>query len=52
MVPSVKHFPFKKVDKGLLSDKWDEVDPDPNQLRWNPFDIPSSEVDFVRVTLI
>lgn len=49
MVPSVKHFPFKKIEKGLLSNKWDEVDPDPNQLRWNPFDIPSSsEVDFIQ----
>jgi len=49
MVPSVKHIPFKKIEKGLLSNKWDEVDPDPNQLRWNPFDIPSSsEVDFIQ----
>ncbi|KAL5010292.1 hypothetical protein ScPMuIL_012597 [Solemya velum] len=48
--PSALHNPFKKIDSGLMSNNWDEVDPTPNQLRWHPFDIPKVEerkVDFV-----
>lgn len=50
ILPSVKHQTFKKIDKNLLTDKWDEENPDPNQLRWKPFDLPSSgtSVDFIK----
>lgn len=48
--PSVVHKPFRKLEavKNWLSD-FDKFEPDPNQLRWNPFDIPdvSKKVDFV-----
>lgn len=35
---------------GDLTENWNEVEPDPNQLRWKPFNIPKSsekKVDFV-----
>ena len=53
ILPSVKHYPFKKIDKNLLTDKWDEENPDPNQLRWKPFDLPKEDcsVDFIQVLL-
>ncbi|KPJ15622.1 Homogentisate 1,2-dioxygenase [Papilio machaon] len=49
--PSVVHQPFKKIDIAkYLTHNWDEVEPDPNQSRWLPFDIPPADqkVDFVR----
>lgn len=50
ILPSVKHQSFKKIDRNLLTDKWDEENPDPNQLRWKPFDLPNdgSSVDFIQ----
>ncbi|XP_023937248.2 homogentisate 1,2-dioxygenase [Bicyclus anynana] len=47
--PSVIHKPFKRSNVArYLTHNWDEADPDPNQSRWYPFDIPSSkQVDFV-----
>lgn len=49
--PSVLHEPFADEPRGLITHDWDSVKPNPNQLRWNPFDIPSKEdgkVDFVQ----
>ena len=49
ILPSVKHVPFKKIDRNLLTHNWDEYDnPDPNQIRWKPFDLPKEDakVDF------
>ncbi|KAG7312274.1 hypothetical protein JYU34_001746 [Plutella xylostella] len=46
--PSVIHKPFQRYNEvKYLTHKWDEEDPDPNQSRWLPFDIPSSPTDFV-----
>ncbi|XP_073944957.1 homogentisate 1,2-dioxygenase [Choristoneura fumiferana] len=46
--PSVVHKPFKRLDVAkYLTHKWDEQEPDPNQSRWLPFDLPASPVDFV-----
>ncbi|XP_037312125.2 homogentisate 1,2-dioxygenase [Pungitius pungitius] len=50
ILPSVKHKPFAAVPCGNLTEDWNEVEPDPNQLRWLPFIIPKSaekKVDFV-----
>ncbi|KAK2570765.1 Homogentisate 1 [Acropora cervicornis] len=46
--PSVIHKPFEKAFQGDLTHNWNECDPNPNQMRWKPFDIPaeSSNVDF------
>ncbi|KAL4710877.1 hypothetical protein ACJJTC_002507 [Scirpophaga incertulas] len=48
--PSVIHKPFKKSTRAkFLTHNWDEQEPDPNQSRWLPFDIPPAkeQVDFV-----
>lgn len=48
--PSVIHKPFQKYNGAkYLTHNWGEQEPDPNQSRWLPFDIPSAEqpVDFV-----
>uniref|UniRef100_A0A7N6A4N2 Homogentisate 1,2-dioxygenase n=1 Tax=Anabas testudineus TaxID=64144 RepID=A0A7N6A4N2_ANATE len=50
ILPSVKHKPFTLVPCGNLTENWNEVEPDPNQLRWLPFTVPKStekKVDFV-----
>ncbi|XP_052245250.1 homogentisate 1,2-dioxygenase-like isoform X2 [Dreissena polymorpha] len=49
--PSAVHTPFEKMDRGRMTDDWNNVHPNPNQLRWHPFDIPSMKdhaVDFVQ----
>ncbi|KAJ8714952.1 hypothetical protein PYW08_004933 [Mythimna loreyi] len=48
--PSVIHKPFQKSDVAkYLTHNWNDQEPDPNQSRWLPFDIPPSNqsVDFV-----
>ncbi|XP_014222228.1 homogentisate 1,2-dioxygenase [Trichogramma pretiosum] len=54
--PSVCHGPFEPVagesaPEHLTAD-WDRTPPNPNQLRWKPFEVPTrqdtDEVDFVR----
>uniref|UniRef100_A0A8C8CGF1 Homogentisate 1,2-dioxygenase n=1 Tax=Oncorhynchus tshawytscha TaxID=74940 RepID=A0A8C8CGF1_ONCTS len=52
ILPSVRHKPYTAMHCGNLTENWDEVEPDPNQLRWMPFTIPKSsekKVDFVTV---
>jgi homogentisate 1,2-dioxygenase len=47
--PSAVHKPFEPYHAAtFLNYKWME-DPNPNQIRWNPFEIPSNgkKVDFV-----
>lgn len=48
--PSVIHEPFTPYT-GVrnLTSNWNEQPPNPNQMRWNPFDIPTTgSVDFVQ----
>lgn len=46
--PSVCHKPFTKIDNGLLTNNFEKCAPNPNQMRWLPFEIPKEkEVDFV-----
>ncbi|GBN20458.1 Homogentisate 1,2-dioxygenase [Araneus ventricosus] len=48
--PSVVHLPFERLNDGDLTHNWNENEPNPNQMRWLPFDIPEREleqVDFV-----
>lgn len=47
--PSVQHSPFSKYPSNTTID-WNANHPNPNQMRWMPFDIPDQtkgEVDFV-----
>uniref|UniRef100_A0A1B0A0U1 Homogentisate 1,2-dioxygenase n=1 Tax=Glossina pallidipes TaxID=7398 RepID=A0A1B0A0U1_GLOPL len=42
--PSAKHLPFQPyMFNRYLTHDWDEQIPNPNQMRWKPFDIPIGE---------
>src|SRR5438128_11733608 len=45
--PAAVHRPFQRLDDGLLTNRFDEVDTTPNQLRWDPLPIPTEPTDFV-----
>ena len=47
--PSVVHEPYQKFPKQTLlrSGPFDEAPTPPNQMRWNPVDLPSEPADFV-----
>jgi len=48
MRPSAMHGPYRRVGDGLFrSGPFDEVEPPPNRLRWDPLPIPSQATDFV-----
>ena len=53
ILPSAKHTPFKPytpaVSKvvGGMTHNWDEIEPNPNQIKWKPFQLPEEPVDFV-----
>ncbi|OXB68916.1 hypothetical protein ASZ78_005353 [Callipepla squamata] len=53
IMPLVCHKPFEPLHEGHLTHRWDEVEPDPNQMRWKPFEIPKAsqnKLDFVSGT--
>ena len=52
--PSVVHGKYEKIDNGLISHDWNELYPNPNQLRWNPFDFPKEDtkIDFVEYNFL
>jgi homogentisate 1,2-dioxygenase len=45
--PSVLHKPFARIDNNLLVSKFAELETTPNQLRWNPLQMPEAETDFI-----
>ncbi len=45
--PAAKHEPFKRIDNGHLNNRFGEIDPSPNQLRWDPRPLPTESTDFV-----
>lgn len=46
--PCVQHTPFQRFKGGNMTADWNSNHPNPNQMRWNPFDLPKSgTVDFV-----
>jgi homogentisate 1,2-dioxygenase len=50
ILPSARHPAFRRIDnKNLKSTPFDELDPDPNRLRWDPLPLPTSdrETDFI-----
>lgn len=50
ILPSVCHKPFQPMAQGYLTHDWDETEPEPNQLRWKPFEIPPTsqrKLDFI-----
>lgn len=47
--PSIGHDPFKPFMNSNVTCNWNEQEPDPNQMRWMPFDLPTlnNKKDFV-----
>ena len=45
--PAVVHEPFRPVESGRLTSRFDEVPAPPTQLRWNPPPMPDAATDFV-----
>jgi homogentisate 1,2-dioxygenase len=47
--PSAAHPPFRRIANGALrSAPFQEVEPDPNRLRWSPLPLPDGPTDFVQ----
>jgi homogentisate 1,2-dioxygenase len=50
ILPSARHPAFTRIDnKSLKSTPFDEIEPDPNRLRWDPIPLPASDApaDFI-----
>ncbi len=48
IMPSAAHPRFDRIGNGSLrSAPFDEIEPDPNRLRWDPLPLPADPVDFV-----
>ncbi|CAO3438657.1 homogentisate 1,2-dioxygenase [Azospirillum endophyticum] len=45
--PAVVHEPFRPLESGRLTSRFDEVPAPPTQLRWNPPPMPEAPTDFV-----
>ncbi|CAF0922422.1 unnamed protein product [Adineta ricciae] len=43
ILPAVLHAPFTRIKSDLITNQWDKLEPNPNQTRWKPFNIPSVE---------
>ncbi|RWS23192.1 hypothetical protein B4U80_07070 [Leptotrombidium deliense] len=47
--PSVQHKPFERLHESNITYNWNEIEPNPNQMRWKPFEIPQEkQIDFVQ----
>ena len=48
IMPSAAHPRFARIGNGSLhSAPFDEIEPDPNRLRWDPLPLPAGQADFV-----
>ena len=48
MMPSAAHPRFARIGNGSLrSAPFDEIEPDPNRLRWDPLPMPDAPADFI-----
>ncbi len=50
ILPSAKHPSFRRIDnRALRSTPFDEIEPDPNRLRWDPLPLPARDApaDFI-----
>jgi homogentisate 1,2-dioxygenase len=48
IMPSAAHPRFARIGNGhLRSGPFEEIEPDPNRLRWDPLPMPADKVDFV-----
>ena len=46
--PSAMHSPFKQIGNGTLMSDFGATPTPPNQLRWNPLQIPAEPTDFIQ----
>ncbi|XP_065669364.1 homogentisate 1,2-dioxygenase isoform X2 [Hydra vulgaris] len=47
VLPSVKHKPFEPYNMGNFNGDWNNRFPNPNQIKWDPFELPEDPIDFV-----
>jgi homogentisate 1,2-dioxygenase len=48
IMPSAAHQRFSRIANGTLrGTPFDEIEPDPNRLRWDPLPLPAGEADFI-----
>ena len=48
IMPSAAHPKFTRIGNGTLrGTPFDEIEPDPNRLRWDPLPMPSGQADFI-----
>ena len=48
IMPSAAHPRFSRIGNGTLrGTPFDEIEPDPNRLRWNALPVPDAETDFI-----
>merc|ERR1711962_1452946 len=49
ILPSAKHSPFTPIFHSLITTDWNQQHPNPNQMRWKPFDLPKpgEKIDWV-----
>lgn len=45
--PAALHAPFELMPDSSFHNRFDEVPPTPNQLRWDPMPFPESPIDFI-----
>lgn len=45
--PGAQHGPFSALAPGRFHNRFSEVPPTPNQLRWDPFPLPQAPTDFI-----
>jgi homogentisate 1,2-dioxygenase len=45
--PAAMHRPFRRAESRLITNRFDQLETPPNQLRWSPIPIPSSPQDFI-----
>ncbi|MHB1944945.1 MAG: homogentisate 1,2-dioxygenase [Metallibacterium sp.] len=45
--PAAMHAPFALLPEGRLHNRFDEMPATPNQLRWDPYPLPSAPTDFI-----
>ena len=48
IMPSAAHPKFSRIANGTLrGTPFDEIEPDPNRLRWDPLPMPGNDTDFI-----
>jgi homogentisate 1,2-dioxygenase len=45
--PAAVHGEFKSINDGAFTNRFDEISPSPNPLRWSPLPIPGEPTDFI-----